>query len=310
MTAICATPFKLPFVRMTLLDSCGVPQTTATSMYVTSGIIQIAETNNFEDREEFFQKNGDGTFCVQASNPPVLKYKELEIQLCVYDPEMVNAMTGEPLLTDDATTPNTIGFRSRVGSAALNNFALEGWTRLTNKTNCSTGPQYGYVLYPWCIEGYVDDVTWGNSNIIMTIKCRTNNNSPWGTGPYNVQVSQAATLTTGQPQGLFSAVGSQDHRSWELAYLAPPSTSLCGGQPSTLTLPTITKVGLVATLTFPSPNAHLPAIINWGDGTADTTVTTGTTTTHTYAGNGTYNVTYNPTTEGSGPPWKGVLTLP
>ena len=310
MTAICATPFKLPACRVTLLDSCGVPQTTATSMITTTGIIQVQQTNNYEDREEFFVKNGDGQFCVTASNAPILKYMELEIQLCLYDPEQINIMTAEPLVLDDTTTtPNSIGFRSQVGTASLNNFAFEGWTRLTNKTNCSTGPQYGYVLYPYCIEGTVDDVTWGNSNIVMTIKARTTGNAGWGTGPYNIDTSKASTLTTGQPQGLLTPILASQHRHWQLTSLAPPQGA-CGGQPSTLTLPTITKVALVATLTFPSPNAHLPAIINWGDGTADTTVTTGTSTTHTYAGNGTYNVTYNPTTEGSGPPWKGTVTLP
>lgn len=307
MTSVCATPFKLPGARWTLLDACGVPSTSATSSITTTGIIEVAETTNFEDREEFFEKNGDGTFCVQETNAPIMKYKELVFKVCTYDPELINMLTAEPLILDDATTPKSVGFRSRVGSAALSNFAMEGWTRTTNAANCSTtSPLYGYVLYPYCKEGVVDDVTWGNSNIVLTIKCRTAANPGWGVGPYNVVTSQAATLTTGQPMPLLTPVTSADHRIFRWTNLAPPPAT-CGAGPSTCVLPTITKVGSVATLTFPTP-AQLPAIINWGDGTADTTVTTGTTTTHTYT-SGTYNVTYNPTNY-SQPPCTGSVTIP
>lgn len=50
MTSICYTPWKVPRVRATLLDSCGAP-VTGCSTVVTDGIISVAMTKEYEVRE-------------------------------------------------------------------------------------------------------------------------------------------------------------------------------------------------------------------------------------------------------------------
>src|SRR4029450_12753948 len=130
MTSVCFTPFKIPRVRATLLNSCGLPTTGSCSTVVTDGIISVEMTKEYEDREEFFVKNGDGQFCVKETNPPILKWINLVLTFCNVDPELVNIMSAEPLVYDNAASPRATGFNTQEGAAANANFALEGWTRL------------------------------------------------------------------------------------------------------------------------------------------------------------------------------------
>src|SRR6188474_1758583 len=117
MTSVCFTPWKIPRVRVTQLNACGLP-VTGCSTVVSDGIISIEMTKEYEDREEFFVKNGDGQFCVKQTNPPVLKWINLVLTFCNVDPEMVNILTQEPLYLDNAASPTAIGYSTQEGTAA------------------------------------------------------------------------------------------------------------------------------------------------------------------------------------------------
>lgn len=179
MTSVCFTPFKIPRVRATKLNSCGLP-VTGCSTVVSDGIISVAMTKEYEDREEFFVKNGDGVFCVKETNPPILKWINLELTFCNVDPELVNIMSAEQLVMSDAASPLAIGYSTDEGSAANANFALEGWTRLANNGGvpCSGGVEYGYSLFPWVVEGTVGDITYENGAANFMLSARTHSNSP------------------------------------------------------------------------------------------------------------------------------------
>ena len=228
MTSVCYTPFKIPRVRATLLSSCGVP-VTGCSTVVTDGIISVEMTKEYEDREEFFVKNGDGVFCVRETNPPVLKWINLVLTFCNVDPELVNIMSAEPLVYDDASSPRATGFSTQEGSAASANFALEGWTRISGSgVSCTGGQEYGYVLYPWIVEGTVGDLTLENGAANFVLNARTRSQSPWGFGPYMVDYSDNPAGSTTQIPLLTPILSTQHHRMF-LTRLAPP-TAVCGCQ--------------------------------------------------------------------------------
>lgn len=227
MPSRCYTPFKVPRVRVTKLNSCGLP-ITGCSTVVSDGIISIAMTKEYEDREEFFVKNGDGVFCVTETNPPILKWINLELTFCNVDPEMVNIMTAEPLVMDDAAVPNATGYSTEEGSAANANFGFEGWTRLANNGGvaCSGGVEYGYVLFPWVKEGTIGDITYENGAANFMVSARTSSNSPWGLGPYFVDYSDNPAGSTTQIR-LLTPIGSRQHHRMFMTRLAPPTAS-CG----------------------------------------------------------------------------------
>jgi hypothetical protein len=288
----CFVPFKVKKARVTLVDSCGAPVVSGCSSISTDGIITVEQTATYEDREEFFIKNGNGTFCVQETNPPILKWIQLTLTFCNVDPELVTFLTGQSLVLDDADTPVAIGNDWSTNDAATVNFGFETWTGVANQENCTT-PLFGYGVWPWMVEGTMSDVTYNNgtANFVVTARTKVGNN--WGQGPYVVQQS-AATATLGNPLLLTPALPSTAHRRM-ITTLEPPPISGCGciaiPNPVLAFADTGVLTGTVTIPTTPFTATVLPGTIDWGDGTT-TTVTTGPTTSHIYAMAGTYTTVY------------------
>jgi hypothetical protein len=227
MTSTCFTPFKIPRVRVTKLNSCGQVVTGSCSQVVSNGIISVAMTKNYEAREEFFVKNGDGVFCVRETTAPQLKWIDLVLTFCNVDPDIVSLVAGEPLYQDDSASAVKIGWSTQEGSAATVNFALEGWTRLSNTgVLCTGGVPYGYVLFPYIVEGTIGDMTLENGVANFVINCRTRSNSLWGVGPYNVALS-ANVATLNNPIPMLTPIGSTQHHRMFITQLAPPAAA-CG----------------------------------------------------------------------------------
>lgn len=234
MTSVCYTPWKIPRIRVTKLNSCGLP-VTGCSTVVSDGIISVEMTKEYEDREEFFVKNGDGNFCVRETNPPILKWINLTLTLCNVDPELVNILSGETMVANDAVSPVNTGYSTDEGAVLNSNFALEGWTRIANSgVPCSGGQEFGYMLWPRAIEGTIGDLTLENGAANFNLSARTTSNSPWGTGPYFVDYSDNPAGST-TPIALLTPIRSTEHMRMFLTRLAPPTAS-CGCQ----TLPDLT----------------------------------------------------------------------
>lgn len=227
MATVCFTPFKIPRIRVTRLNSCGQVVTGSCSQVVSNGIISIEMTKNYEDREEFFVKNGDGTFCVRETNPPILKWIDLVITFCNVDPDIVNIVAAETLYTSNDTAGTKIGYSTEENSAASSFFALEGWTRLANASAlCTGGQEYGYFLWPFVVEGTVGDMTLENGVVSFVVNARTTSNSLWGVGPYNVDYSDNPAGST-TPIPMNTPITSTQHARMFLTRLPPPAAS-CG----------------------------------------------------------------------------------
>lgn len=297
MATICATPFKVPAIRVTQLDECGAVVEGECSTVASSGIITVEIAREYEDREDFFKKNGDGVFCVTETDPPILKWINLTLTFCDVNPQLVRLLAGEALLEDDAAEPNIIGFRNSQGASATVNAAVEVWTRTSGTSNCGEGTtRYGYLLFPWMIEGTISDLTLENGAADFILTARTQQGSPWGVGPYTV-VQSAALATLGDPMPLFDAVEPLDHEIWLWTTLPPPNTA-CDCLALPLALEGVVGEDLEVTITLPV--GVLPAFIDWGD--LDTeTVLTGPTVVHTYALAGTYDIQVWPTDMSSAP---------
>lgn len=300
MATRCFTPFKVPAVRVTELDSCGAPLVSACSSVATDGIITIEQTAEYEDRVEFFVKNADGKFCVQRTDPPLLKWLNMTYTFCNVDPELVTLMTKQSLIMSDADVPGAIGNAWETDDASLVNFALEAWTRVGAQPDCEDGELFGYALFPWHVEGTMGDVTYENGAANFVVTARTNVGSAWGVGPYSVYSSEAAA-TLGDPKPLLTAVTATEHRRMFTTFMAPPQ-SLCGCNGLTFVLAFADTGVLTGTITLPTTpyTTVLPAEVDWGDATPTETVTTGPTASHVYAMAGTYTVTLKPREFSSG----------
>ena len=291
MATICATPFKVPRLRATRLDECGNVVEGSCSTVVTDGTITVEIAREYEDREDFFKKNGDGVFCVKETDPPILKWINLTMTFCNVDPYLVNLIAGETVIQDDASpTPNVIGFRNTEGASANVNVAIEVWTRVAGGACDETGPRYGYLLFPWVIEGTISDLTLENGAADFVLTARTQSGSPWGVGPYTVQES-ALGATLGFPLPFYQVVGALDHEEWIWTTLAPP-TAACGCIALPLALVAADTGVLTATVTVPA-GVSFPVYVDWGDATPLQKFTAGPVS-HVYAIAGSYDIELYP----------------
>lgn len=226
MPSVCFTPIGGSTVRATKVDSCGTLITGGSSCKVISnGFVRVSRTAEYEDADEFIVKNANGDICVNERTNPILKWVNLEIEFCSVDPDMFNLATGSPLVLNSAAAPASVGWRTREGVIGTVNFALEVWTRMSGSSSCSGGtPTYGYALWPWVVQGTIEDYAFENGPISFTVKARTKPGSLWGAGPYNIR---NLDLTPFTPSKLISSIAATDHEHFQLTNVAPPA-AVCG----------------------------------------------------------------------------------
>lgn len=306
MASECHSVVRAPAMRVTRLDVCGVPVESACSSAVTDGFVEIALTKVFQERQDALQLNGNGDICVDKPKAPILRWYEANIQFCNVNPELFNIMTAEPLVLNDAVDPVAVGWDTEIGSAEISNFALEFWVG-TEDEGCEDGEVvYGYGLLPWMYQGNLMDLTVGNTVITFTVNAITKKGSPWGTGPYRVIIAETG-INAGLPVPMLTPIGPNTVKRFQWSRLGPPQAQ-CGCMDATPELevaPLLGAAPLMVTVTFPTDvdgNALLPAIIDWDDLTANTTVTAGVSTTHNFTVPGSYEITYFLQDE-SGPTW-------
>jgi hypothetical protein len=300
MVAVCHSVVRAPAARVTRLGPCGeLPTSTSDGcdFAVTESFVDIALTKVWQERQDALQLNANGDICVDKPKAPILRWYEVVITFCAVDPELFNIVSAEPLVLNDALTPEAIGWCTLPDSAAASNFALEFWTNTEDE--CAETMDFGYGILPRLVQGVIGDVTINNGVITFTVTAITRAANQWGTGPYNVIINETGA-NAGLPAPLLSSMNVNAHKCFFWTKLPPPPGS-CGCQDLTQTLVVAPLTGAAAVArvaTFPLSPADglpiLPAIIDWGD-TTTTTVTTGTSQNHTYAAPGSYTATYRPT---------------
>lgn len=301
MPSVCHSVVRAPAARVTRLGPCGEILDTGCDFATTTSFVEITLTKVFQERQDALQLNANGDICVDKPKAPILRWYEVAIQFCNVDPELFNIVSAEPLVMNDALTPEAIGWCTLPDSAASSNFALEFWTG-TEDDGCDDDEViYGYGILPRVIQGVIGDVTINNGVINFTVTGITRAGNQWGTGPYNVIINETG-LNAGLPGPLLTAISTSSHKCFMWTKLGPPQGE-CGCQdvsPAFSVLPTSGAAAVPRVATFPlgaDGDPLLPAVIDWDDG-ATTTVTSGTTVNHTYAA-GTYNPTYRPLDESS-----------
>ena len=226
MATICSNQARGKMMRLTLLDECGEPVEGTASTLVSKSFVSVTATPNYVEAEEISQVDANGDVCIEDRSDPALRWIDLSIIVCVTDPQMINLITGDPLVLDDtAITPNVVGFRINAALTGTANFALEIWSGITGQ-GCTVGgfTNYGYWLYPW-----VKDAQWGewvhqNGALVLTFTARAVNDSPWGVGPYNVR--RDATIPANL-EPLLTPIDDDDFVHFEVSS-APLPTPACG----------------------------------------------------------------------------------
>lgn len=309
MASDCFSLLRFAAARVTKLTSCGAVVSSACSTAATvGGIITVSMTREVVERQDYTTLDGDGNICIGDTKAEVLKWIPVEITFCRVDPEMLNIMTAEPLVLNDAAAPLAVGWRTQQGSAANAFFAFEGWVRVSG-ADCPEGqPQYGYFLLPFMKEAVIGDVAFENAAVTFTVSGIAVIGSQWGTGPYNIRLALSGP-DLGEPQPLLTAIGALDFRHLQLTTMPPPLAGCgCTVLPAPLTV-VDPGPGLTADMTIPDLSL-LPAYVDWGDASASQLLPVGTTSpvNHVYAAPGTYVVTFRSVSH-SAPTYTGSVTV-
>lgn len=139
-------------IRVTRLGPSGAPLVGEKNAYVTKAFISVSLTPEYEDGDEFTQKNASGAVCVSYRTPDTLKRVTLEIALCNPDPEFTEIATGGVLLSEGTgQTANSIGWLApEIGVDALpNGVAIEVWSgAMVNGRPAAVNP-YWHWLFPY-----------------------------------------------------------------------------------------------------------------------------------------------------------------
>lgn len=313
MPSECHSVVRAPAMRVTRLGPCGEILAESCGMATSESFVDITLTKVYQERQDALQLNANGDICVDKPKAPILRWYEAAIQFCNVDPELFNIVSAEPLVLNDAEIPVAVGWDTMPDSAASSNFALEFWVGTDDDDCVDDELTYGYGLLPRLVQGTIGTITIGNSVINFTVNAISRGANQWGQGPYNVLINESGA-NIGLPGPLLTpGIPAAAHKRFIWTQLPPPE-GVCGcqdGTPAFEVLPTAGAAAVVRVATFPldsNGDPILPGVIDWGDLTADTLVTSGTTSNHTYVA-GSYTATYRSTAH-SGPTYtSAVITV-
>jgi hypothetical protein len=229
----CASYARGRAMRLTRLDSCGIPVEGADSTIVTSGFVQVVTTPVYQDAEEIQVPNANGDLCIDDQADPALRWLTTAITLCNINPVAINILTGDPIVLNDATpTADSVGFRIDAAVTGTAAFALEIWTGVPGQA-CGAGgsEQFGYWLYPFVVQAQFGEWTVGNAGLTLDITARTSPGSGWGVGPY-ADVRRDAT--TDALEALLTPITETQHMHFELTSAPVPAA---GCEPTALPVP-------------------------------------------------------------------------
>lgn len=221
MATICGAPIKARVARICKVNACGVPVTGAGMGVVTNGFISIETSAEYEDGEEFLVKTANGDPCVNQKDPSFLKRVGLTINFCNVDPDAINILTGERLITGGGPVTGTgVVF----GETPLTNrFSLEVWQPLAGAGACGADGLQRYMYWAFMNAGNckIGDYTFENGTSTFVVTADTAGASPqWGDGP--------GSGTSWLPTGFTPSAGTYpDHFLFNITSTEPP-TAACG----------------------------------------------------------------------------------
>lgn len=260
-------------VRVTKLDGCGAPVLGPDSVVTSKGIITIGLTANTFEGTTLTQEVMDGSRCINDVPVPRFEDFTVAITMCGVDPNLVNLMTANPLVYNDAATPEAYGIDITSDAPVDNSgFAIEIWTGTPSDACSEDGDvQFGYALLPFVKGGVIGDQSFENGVINFSVNgAKTKDGSQWGVGPYDVEID-----ATGADSPLLQPIGTKTHQRIIPTFLPPPEA--VDGATALGVAATGATAGIPATL---SPaNSYAPADLAEAvtlEGLGDFTATPGT----------------------------------
>lgn len=177
-----AASISVSTIRITRLSSTGALMTGPSASYVTQGVISVSMTPEYEEGDEFTQKNGSGEVCVTYKAPDTLKRVTLEVAICDPNPEFTEMIAGGVLLTSGGVS---MGYAAaEIGKDALpNGVAIEVWSKaIVSGKPAATNP-YWHWIFPYAVLRPGGDRVIENGILATSFEGWAVGNTGFGDGP-------------------------------------------------------------------------------------------------------------------------------
>jgi len=160
----------------------------ANNAVVSTAIVRLQSTPEYETGDEFIQKNGCGDICISIKTLDKLKRVNLSLELCTRDMQLLELLTGGSLYTK---TGQTVGFSRRgIGDSDPNPVSVELWTKAvptgSNAASCNTAGVASWWRWVYPRASFtLGDVTHENGIGMVMLTGFSEANTWWGNGPFN-----------------------------------------------------------------------------------------------------------------------------
>jgi len=150
MAALCKGSAQVCAIRVSrLLPTCAFAEGPNQSA-ASSAIIRMNATPEYSAGDDFELKNGCGNLCVTLKVCDQLKRMNLDLELCLRDPTMIELLTGATTYTDGT---DIIGYSRRgIGKSCPDSVSVEIWTKaVTTQNSCPPiiAPAASYADAQW-----------------------------------------------------------------------------------------------------------------------------------------------------------------
>lgn len=210
---------SLTTVRITRVDQCGAP-VTGQHAFVSDCWASVSMNTVEDEQDDKIYRAPNGNICAIKRGCVSLLGYDVEIHAQQLSPEMLEVMTGNPVVMDNLAAV------AGIDDCAIDcneGFALEMWSTLLGQPCTTTGAQqYLYMLLPWITNARLGDLEFADGTLDVTINGSTRAGGQWDVGPYNVVLNGAAPGTAGP---MLTPLGATCHRRMQTTTVAPPAAS-------------------------------------------------------------------------------------
>lgn len=193
-------------IRISKLGPNGKILSGENSVYTFKEFISFSFTPEYEDGDEFTQKNAKGGVCVTYKAPDTLKRLNLSVAICNPDPIVENLLGGGTLLGTDTKNPS--GWASpAVGEDPVpNGVAIEVWSHAVTDGKQDSATPYFHWVFPYAKLRQSGERIIQNDILATEFEGWSVGNSQFGSGPLAPYWSFPAV--TDKPYA-YDRVGSQ-----------------------------------------------------------------------------------------------------
>jgi hypothetical protein len=206
-------------IRVTRLDSCGLPLAGPDNGFVFDCIASLTMASEVDEGTDRIYKSGTGRICATKKACPQLQWYTVTLSIGAISPEFIDLVTGQPRVLGFDGEP--IGWDDCQYDCPGPGFGLEWWAPTIGGVCDDNQPSFLYGLLPWVTNGTIGDIELQDDVTEVEYTGTTQAGGQWGTGPYNVIETDAA----GTPGRLLTPLGSTCHRRVFTTRVAPPTAS-------------------------------------------------------------------------------------